>query len=61
MSFHKLRPALQQLVRAVSQTVEHATRDDVDGLELTVLLADLEANLEQAEMLVNGLMPFATR
>jgi hypothetical protein len=61
MSLRKLRPALQQLVRTVSQTVEHATRDDVDGLELTVLLADLEANLEQAEMLVNRLLPFASR
>ncbi len=59
--FLRLRPALEKLVRTVSQTVEHSAGDDVDRLELTVLLADLEANLQQAEQLINELMPFANR
>lgn len=59
--FNRLRPALEDLVRTASQAVEHSARDDVDGLELRVLLAELEANLQQAQMLMNQLMPFASR
>jgi hypothetical protein len=59
--FTTLRPALEKLVRTASQAVQHSVGDDVDGLELTVLLADLEANLQQAQMLISQLMPFASR
>ncbi len=57
--FYKLQPALEKLVRAVSQTIEHATSDDMDSVELTVLLADLEANLMQNNMLFARLGHFA--
>ena len=60
-AFSRLRPALDKLVRTASQAVEHSAGDDVDGLELTVLLADLEANLEQAQQLISQLMPFTNR
>ncbi len=61
IGFNRLKPALRELVRTASQAVEHSTHDDVEGLELRVLLAELEANLQQAEMLMVGLFPFAQR
>ncbi|MEN6451433.1 MAG: hypothetical protein ABFC96_13150 [Thermoguttaceae bacterium] len=59
--FLRLQPALQKLIRTASQTVEHGGLDDVDELELTVRLADLEASLEQTGMLINDLWSVAGR
>ena len=60
--FSSLEPALRDLIRTASQAVEHSTKDDVDGLELRVVLAELEANLQQARMLMyHGLLPLTSR
>ena len=51
-SFSRLQPALEKLIRTASQTVEHSVKDDIEGLKLEILLADLEANLQQTSDLI---------
>jgi len=60
-NYNRLQPAINQIIRAASQTVEHEipTHDYVDGLELSVRLAELEANMQQTGMLITNLLRYA--
>ncbi len=51
----RLKSAVEQLIRALSQQIEHAGLDFADHIELEVRLADLQGRLEQADIIVGEL------
>jgi hypothetical protein len=53
--YHWLENGVQELVRAVSQRLEHSEIDFEDRLELKVRLADLRGKLKQTEILLGAL------
>jgi hypothetical protein len=59
--FYRFQPALVKLIRTISQTLEHSIQDQIDGLELAVLLAELEADLEHTQFLLNNIAPLAMK
>jgi len=56
-SFHTQEASLRKLAQRVSQRLEHADLDDVSRLELEVRLHELEAKLQQTEMLLDIGLP----
>ena len=48
-AFNKLKPALLNFARRVSQQLEHGGLDEVTDLELQLRLADFESNIERTD------------
>lgn len=46
-AYERLKPALLNFARRVSQQLEHGDLDDVTDLELQLRLADFESNIER--------------
>lgn len=51
---HRLRPAVLELARRVSQMLEHANLDSVHSVEMRLRLAELEHELEASRSMIQS-------